>query len=102
VIMQMIAAKYCRKSSLQAQLSSLETDTFSIINCCYPGFNNAVGRDSIVGISTRYGLDGPAFESRGWEQDFPHTSKLALGPNQPPIQWVTGLLPRGKAAEVWH
>ena len=33
-----------------------------------------MGRDSSVGIATRYGLDGPEIESR-----------------QPPVQWVPGL-----------
>jgi hypothetical protein len=49
-----------------------------------------VGRDSSVGIATRYGLDGPEIESR-WRQDFPHPSRPALGPIQPPIQWIPGL-----------
>jgi hypothetical protein len=49
-----------------------------------------VGRDSVVGIATRYGLDGPGFESR-WGRDFPLLSKPTLGPTQPPIQWVPGL-----------
>ena len=45
------------------------------------------GVDSSVGIATRYGLDGPGIESR-WERDFPHPSRPAMGPTQPPIQWV--------------
>jgi hypothetical protein len=48
-----------------------------------------VGRDSSVGIATRYGLDGPGIESR-WGQIFPHLSRPALGPTQPPVQWVRG------------
>jgi hypothetical protein len=45
------------------------------------------GRDSAVGIATGYGLDGPGIES-WWGRDFPHPSRPALGPTQPPIQWV--------------
>jgi hypothetical protein len=56
----------------------------------YP--NRIVGRDSSVGIATRYGLEGPGIES-----------KPALAPTQPPIQWVPGLsLEGGKAAGAWR
>jgi hypothetical protein len=37
-----------------------------------------VGRDSSVGIATRYGLDGPCIEC-WWGRVFPHPSRLALG-----------------------
>ena len=50
----------------------------------------AVGRDSAVGIATRYRLDGPGIESR-WGRLFPHPLRPALGANQPPMQWVPGL-----------
>jgi len=50
----------------------------------------SVGRDSSVGIATRYGMDGPGIESR-WGRDFPLPSTPALGPIHPPIQWVPGL-----------
>jgi hypothetical protein len=53
-----------------------------IIKLCGPG--------SSVGIATGYGLDGPGIESR-WGRDFPHLSRPALGPAQPPVQWVPGL-----------
>jgi hypothetical protein len=49
-----------------------------------------VGLGSSVGIATGYGLDGPGIESR-WGRDFPHLSRLVLGPTQPPVQWVLGL-----------
>ena len=50
----------------------------------------SVGRDSSFGIATGYGLDGPAIKS-WWRRGFPHLSKPALGPTQPPVQWVPGL-----------
>jgi hypothetical protein len=45
------------------------------------------GPGSVVGIATAYGLDGPVIESR-WGRDFPHLSRPALRPTQPPVQWV--------------
>jgi hypothetical protein len=39
---------------------------------------------SSVGIATGYGLDGPGIESR-WGRDFPHLSRPALVPTQPPV-----------------
>jgi hypothetical protein len=49
-----------------------------------------VGRDSVVGIATRYGPDGPRSNPDGG-RDCPHVSRPNLGPNQPHTQWVPGL-----------
>ena len=51
----------------------------------YVHVRDETGRDSVVGITTRYGLDGPGIESR-CRRDFPHLSRPALGPTQPLIQ----------------
>ena len=42
-----------------------------------------------VGIATDYGLDDPAWSPSGDEIFRP--SRPALGPTQPPVQWIPGL-----------
>jgi len=49
--------------------------------------NISSGRDSLFGIATWYGLDGPRIETR-CVRNFPHPSRMALGPTQSPMQWV--------------
>jgi hypothetical protein len=51
--------------------------------------NSTCGPGSSFGIATDYGLDGPGSNPSGDETFRP--SRQALGPTQPPIQWVLGL-----------
>jgi hypothetical protein len=44
-----------------------------------------VGQDGSVRIATHYRLDSLGIKSR-WGRDFPHPSRLTLGPNQAPIK----------------
>ena len=43
-----------------------------------PNSSCSVGQDSVVGLATRYGLDGPGIECP-WGRDFPHSFRTALG-----------------------
>ena len=52
------------------------------------------GRDSSVGIATRYGLDGPVIESR-WGARF--SAPVQTGPGAHPASF-----PEGKAAGAWR
>jgi hypothetical protein len=49
-------------------------------------------RVSLLSVHPLPGLDGPGIESRGG-RDFPSLSRPTLGPTQPPVQWVLGLIP---------
>jgi hypothetical protein len=56
-----------------------------------------MSRDILVGIATRYELDGPGIESR-WGRDFQHFSIPTLGPTQSPVRLVPGPFAGDKAA----
>ena len=43
------------------------------------------GRDGLVGIATRYGIESQRV------RNFPHPSRLTMGPTQPSIQRVSGV-----------
>ena len=78
----MVLKVYIGISSLTFLLLLLWFPTCSVLFISWSG--------SVVGVATRYGLDGPGIESR-WGRDFPHLSRSALGSIQPSVQWVPGL-----------
>jgi hypothetical protein len=43
----------------------------------------------VMGWVNCYGLDGSSIASQ-WGRNFPHLSRLAVGPTQPPVQCVPG------------
>jgi len=51
--------------------------------------STGVGPGSSFGIANVYGLEGPGLNPGGDEIFRP--SRSALGPTQPPVQWVSGL-----------
>jgi hypothetical protein len=67
----------------------------------FVGPHYGVGRDRVFGIETRYGLDVPGIESR-LGRDLLQLSRPAQGHNQPCVQWVPDLLPKGKATGAWR
>ena len=66
----------------------------------YGNTSGNCGPGSVVGIVTGYGLNGPGIEPRWW-RDFSPLSSPALGPTQPPVQWVP-VLSRGKERPGCH
>ena len=56
-----------------------------------------VGRHSAIRVASRYGL-GIDF---WWRRDFLYSSTPTLGPTQPAVQWVPGLLTEGQKAKAW-
>ena len=59
-----------------------------------------IGRDSIVSIANRYGLDGTRFEHR-YGRHFLWPSRHNPRPTQPPVGWVLCLFPGGKVTGAW-
>jgi hypothetical protein len=55
-----------------------------------------VGWDHVIVVACRYGGDGLGIDS-WWGRDFPHPSRLTLGPTTLPVQGVTCLFAKGRA-----
>jgi hypothetical protein len=81
-------------------LNKISSDT-RVCFCPQEGTHIRVGRDRIGGIKTHYGLDGPRIESR-WRQSFPHPSRSAPRPTQPPLQWVMSFLGKKRPGRGVH
>jgi len=58
--------------------------------CCEPGLLSRCSN------SLRAGRSGGRIPMRA------RSSRLALEPTQPPVQWVPGLFPKGKSAGAWR
>jgi len=59
-----------------------------------------VGWDSVISIASPYTLDVQELNPGGGRS----STSIGTGPgaHPPPVQWLLGLFPRGKAAGAWH
>jgi len=72
-------------SFVEMGLHGVQWEEYKITKCNVPYF--VMGR--VVGIATGYGLVRGSNPRGG--RDFPHLSKPALGPTQPPVQGISRL-----------
>jgi len=80
-------------------VTSQQKPVFKLNSIHFTATITNVGRDSSVGIATRYGLNGPGIEFRSG-RDIWHPSRTALGPTHRPVNWAPALFLECKAAGV--
>jgi hypothetical protein len=86
---QQLGNVMCVKLTKQTRNASCRVSVLPRVS--HPKLQNGTwGPGSSVDIATDYGLGGTGIESR-WGRDYLQTSGPALGPTQPPVQWVPGL-----------
>ena len=79
--------------------SSWKPSPDDVLSLIRPPHAFAGGRDSVVGVATRYELNGPGIKFH-WGRDFSCASRPALGSTQP-LYEGNRVIPRGKAVGKW-
>jgi hypothetical protein len=83
-LMHMISTNLCEW--LYVVVEETKLDILQVLNTT----NTKYYSGEYLPIASVPGHRLSGIESR-WGRDFSHTSRPAMGPNQPPVQWVSGL-----------
>ena len=78
IVFQLCLFQNCQVSLYHPVQISIK---FAVFQC------GVCGQNSVVGIAMCSGLNSPGIKF-WWGRDFLHLFRLALGPTQPPVQWI--------------